>query len=240
VHEKGQPGEIWISTEQTNTHLCIEFTDSGSGVQSPNRIFDPFYTTKPVGKGTGLGLSICYGIVKEHGGEIRVRNSPPHGATFTVALPIQPVSRLPHVGKTSRAVVSAPRAAGKVLLVDDEEAVLHLEREILVSRGVLVVTARTPREAINLLERESVDVAVMDMKMPGDLSTAALYAWIEQNRPQLATRMIFTASNSAAEEAAVIVRKSGCPLVAKPFAVEDFWNAVHTALTADIASLQKR
>ena len=54
---------------------AVTDTDSGPGVQSPSRIFDPFYTTKPVGKGTGLGLSICYGIVKEHGGEIQVRSN---------------------------------------------------------------------------------------------------------------------------------------------------------------------
>ena len=51
-----------------------EFQDSGPGIKEPNRIFDPFYTTKSVGKGTGLGLSICYGIVKEHGGDISARN----------------------------------------------------------------------------------------------------------------------------------------------------------------------
>ena len=50
----------------TGTVCVVEFTDSGPGVRDTNRIFDPFYTTKPVGKGTGLGLSICYGIVKEH------------------------------------------------------------------------------------------------------------------------------------------------------------------------------
>ena len=65
----------------------MEFTDSGPGVKNPHKIFDPFYTTKPVGKGTGLGLSICYGIVKEHDGEIHVRNSPPRGASSRIILP---------------------------------------------------------------------------------------------------------------------------------------------------------
>ncbi len=237
VLERGGSGEIWISTQQAENLLCAEFTDNGAGVQNPNRIFDPFYTTKPVGKGTGLGLSICYGIVKEHGGDIRVRNSPPRGASFTVVLPIQPVSRLPHSRRTSRASASG---AGKVLLVDDEEAVLRLEEEILVSRGVSVVMARSAREAIEALGRESVDAAVMDMKMPGELSTAALYGWIEQNRPELSARMIFTASDATGAEAACTMRQSGCPVLAKPFPVEDFWNAVQKALTADVSSLQKR
>ena len=92
IQEKGGPGEIWIRTEVVGNRLRVELTDNGPGVQNPHRIFDPFYTTKAVGKGTGLGLSICYGIVKEHGGEIQVRNSPPRGATFTITLPLLVVS----------------------------------------------------------------------------------------------------------------------------------------------------
>ncbi|HEV3481055.1 MAG TPA: ATP-binding protein [Candidatus Acidoferrales bacterium] len=88
IQETGAPGEITIRTEVTGNRLCIEFRDNGPGVTNPHRVFDPFYTTKPVGKGTGLGLSICYGIVKEHGGEIRVRNVEPRGAAFTVTLPL--------------------------------------------------------------------------------------------------------------------------------------------------------
>jgi signal transduction histidine kinase len=71
-------------------NLRIEITDNGPGVTNLHRVFDPFYTTKPVGKGTGLGLSICYGIVKEHGGEIQARNESPAGATFSVTLPLAP------------------------------------------------------------------------------------------------------------------------------------------------------
>jgi len=76
--------------------------------------------------------------------------------------------------------------------------------------------------------------------MPGEISTTALYGWIEQNRPELAARMIFTASDSTGAEAARMLRKSGCPLLAKPFPIEDFWYAVHRALTADVSSLQRR
>jgi PAS domain S-box-containing protein len=101
IQEKDGSGEIWIRTEVAGDKLRVEITDSGPGVSNENRIFDPFYTTKPVGKGTGLGLSICYGIVKEHGGDIQVRNSPPRGATFSITLPL-----LPAIKKFARAVQS--------------------------------------------------------------------------------------------------------------------------------------
>ena len=66
----------------------VSFRDNGHGISHPERIFDPFFTTKEVGKGTGLGLSICYGIVREHGGEILCHNNTGgEGATFVVRLP---------------------------------------------------------------------------------------------------------------------------------------------------------
>src|SRR5260370_4305879 len=76
IFEHSTEGDIWVCTRLDGDRICIEFTDSGPGVKDTSRVFDPFYTTKPVGKGTGLGLSICYGIITEHGGTIRVRNIP--------------------------------------------------------------------------------------------------------------------------------------------------------------------
>jgi two-component system NtrC family sensor kinase len=85
---EGSPqGELWVRTAKQADKFVIEFVDSGPGVKDPSKVFDPFYTTKPVGKGTGLGLSICYGIITEHGGQIRVSNLPPRGACFTIELP---------------------------------------------------------------------------------------------------------------------------------------------------------
>jgi len=80
-------GDLWVGTACREGKFIVEFLDSGPGVKDASRVFDPFYTTKPVGKGTGLGLSICYGIVTEHGGQIRVRNIPGKGACFTIELP---------------------------------------------------------------------------------------------------------------------------------------------------------
>ena len=89
ILEHAKDGELWVVSGVDEKSLFVELIDSGPGVKDPGRVFDPFYTTKPVGKGTGLGLSICYGIVTEHGGTIRVKNCPPRGASFRIELPMQ-------------------------------------------------------------------------------------------------------------------------------------------------------
>jgi two-component system NtrC family sensor kinase len=88
VHDVGRPARIEIMTAKAGDAVEVSFRDNGYGISHPDKIFDPFFTTKEVGKGTGLGLSICYGIVKEHGGEILCHNNPDgEGATFIVRFP---------------------------------------------------------------------------------------------------------------------------------------------------------
>jgi PAS domain S-box-containing protein len=89
VRETTRPARIEIRSARHGEFVEISFRDNGPGIPDPDIIFNPFFTTKDVGKGTGLGLSICYGIVREHGGEIIcINNSDSEGATFTVRLPI--------------------------------------------------------------------------------------------------------------------------------------------------------
>jgi signal transduction histidine kinase len=80
-------GTLTIKTLRDRANVVILFSDTGPGVKEPSRVFDPFYTTKPIGKGTGLGLSICFGIVQEHGGRILCYNGQEGGAVFRVELP---------------------------------------------------------------------------------------------------------------------------------------------------------
>ena len=91
VHEVGRSARIEITSTKVEDFVEVSFSDNGNGISHPDKIFDPFFTTKEVGKGTGLGLSICYGIVKEHGGEIHCHNNiAGQGATFIVRLPAAP------------------------------------------------------------------------------------------------------------------------------------------------------
>jgi signal transduction histidine kinase len=87
--ESSEYKSIRVEATRRGERVVLCFDDSGPGFTDTNRAFDPFYTTKPVGKGTGLGLSICYGIVKEHGGEISAANLEPNGARITLELPLQ-------------------------------------------------------------------------------------------------------------------------------------------------------
>jgi two-component system NtrC family sensor kinase len=227
VLEKSDCGEIWIRSGIEGRNLFVEFTDSGPGVRDASRVFDPFYTTKPVGKGTGLGLSICYGIITEHGGTVQVRNSPPRGATFLLKLPLH------FAASPLRSTVARPNDAvfkGRILLVDDEEDVLDLEREVLVTRGFSILVAHSGREAQQCLKKETVDLVVTDVKMPGEVSGRDLYEWIVEHRPELASRVLFTMSSTRPEEMNNLLQESGCGVVQKPFEVETFARAVQQVL----------
>jgi two-component system NtrC family sensor kinase len=85
-------GTLTVRTLFEKGKVVILFSDTGPGMRDPNLVFDPFYTTKPVGKGTGLGLSICYGLVRDQGGEISCYNRPEGGATFRIELPAAPAA----------------------------------------------------------------------------------------------------------------------------------------------------
>ena len=80
-------GSLEITAHQQGNEAILQFSDSGPGLREPERVFDPFYTTKPIGKGTGLGLSVAYGVIQDHGGQITCQNKPEGGALFVVRFP---------------------------------------------------------------------------------------------------------------------------------------------------------
>ncbi|HEV3510065.1 MAG TPA: ATP-binding protein [Candidatus Sulfotelmatobacter sp.] len=86
--EEAGGGSLQITAMRHRSEIVLQFSDNGPGLRDPERVFDPFYTTKPVGKGTGLGLSAVYGVIQDHNGQITCRNQPQGGALFTIRLPI--------------------------------------------------------------------------------------------------------------------------------------------------------
>jgi two-component system, NtrC family, sensor kinase len=200
--------------------VVSSFHDSGPGIVDPKHVFDPFYTTKGVGKGTGLGLSICYGIVKEHGGEISAQNHPAGGALLQVRLPLA-VGEKP-VTESDRIVARREsRLQGAVLLVDDEEAVLDFEREVLAAAGLKVATALSGADAIRTLEKADFDVVLLDSKIPGELSSEDVFHWIEQNRTELVPRTVLVLSNVSDPGVRVFVDATKILCLVKPFEVAD-------------------
>jgi two-component system, NtrC family, sensor kinase len=89
--EEVSGGTLTVRTFSERGNVVILFSDTGPGISEPRLVFDPFYTTKPVGKGTGLGLSICYGLIRDHGGHISCYNRSEGGATFRIEIPAVPV-----------------------------------------------------------------------------------------------------------------------------------------------------
>ncbi len=227
--ETGTGGTLAVRIYAKEQHVCAEFRDSGPGIKEPNRIFDPFYTTKTVGKGTGLGLSICYGIVKEHGGDISAHNSKDGGAIVEVRLPAAEQTALPeNAGSTPRREFAI---SGRILLVEDEEAVLEFERDVLTGAGAQVVTLMSAEEVKLRLGQEPFDALIMNGKMPGGWSIPDVYRWIKENTPGMEKSLLFTFSSVAEPDTRSFLQENNIPSLVKPFEVADLIAQARRLLT---------
>jgi PAS domain S-box-containing protein len=222
ILETGHTGKLRIRIGCEGGHVCTQFADDGAGIKDPKRIFDPFYTTKGVGKGTGLGLSICYGIVKEHGGDITANNAPNGGAVIEVRLPAAASDKIePELPKP------APRqhegaTHGRVLLVEEEEAVLEFERDVLAGAGATVVTARTSQDVKTRLLSEPFDALIMNGNMPGQWNTKEAYQWLKENCPGMEAHVLFTFSNGVETgNGRSFLQENDVPCLVKPFEVAE-------------------
>lgn len=227
VLEGASDGDIWVRTGVRGDRLTVEFTDSGPGVREPSRVFDPFYTTKPVGKGTGLGLSICYGIVTEHGGTIRVRNVQPQGASFAIELPFQAAEKTQKPGAWR---LAAPTREGRVLLIDRDQSVLEAVGAILRGRGHTVRATGVLGDAHRALQEQEFDLIVADMQSCGAAGQTGLHAWLLANRPELAPRVILMRATTPSAAWSEQTREA-LQVLQKPFKAGDLLAAVEAALS---------
>jgi two-component system NtrC family sensor kinase len=216
--EASGSGVLKVRVFKKDAFVCVEFGDSGPGIKDPSRIFDPFYTTKSVGKGTGLGLSICYGIVKEHGGEIVARNREDGGATIEVRLLASEKSAAPESAAPTR---RESMLAGRVLLVEDEESVMEFERDVLVGAGAEVNTSMSVDDTKERLLHGPFDVIVMNGRMPGGCSAPEIYDWIVKNCPGMEKRLLLTFSTVIDAQTRSFLQEHAVPSLAKPFEVAD-------------------
>src|SRR5271155_967089 len=228
--ESSGSGVLKVNVFRKDAYVCVEFADSGPGIKDPNRIFDPFYTTKSVGKGTGLGLSICYGIVKEHGGEIVARNRDEGGATIEVRLLASEKAALPELLSSTR---RESVLHGRALRVAEEEAVMEFERDVLVGAGADVTTSMSVHDTQDRLRQNSFDVIVMNGRMPGGVSAREMYEWIAKTRPGQEKGLLLTFSTMTDAETRSFLQEQTVPSLAKPFEVADLIAQVRTLSQRD-------
>jgi signal transduction histidine kinase/ActR/RegA family two-component response regulator len=245
-------GEIAITTrlEPDPDRIIIDVADNGSGLRDEDllRVFDPFFTTRDVGQGTGLGLSVCYGIVREHGGQIAARNGSTGGALFTIELPVMAESLAAVTAAiTSESSIGLPRPLAaftpsplpaptmpgeiaqsrrrRLLVVDDEESNAALVRRVLVSAGYDVESTTLSRRALVMIERTTYDAVIADVKMP-ELSGQELYGRVCQIRPEMARRFIFITGDIDGEDTREFLDQTRCTYLMKPFNLERLTTAV--------------
>ena len=165
---KGYPGAV-------GDQAMIEVSDDGPGIPPDvmAKIFEPFFTTKPVGEGTGLGLATVYGIVKQSDGWIAVDSKPGEGAAFRIFLPVHVPSAAapaePVAVQPKRPVARDLSGAGRILFVEDEDAVRGVAAKLLRARGYEVIEAASGEEALELAETHAgeIDLMISDVVMPG-------------------------------------------------------------------------
>jgi two-component system cell cycle sensor histidine kinase/response regulator CckA len=155
----------------------IEVADNGPGIPQDirDKIFDPFFTTKPVGEGTGLGLATVYGIVRQADGWVHLESTPGMGAAFRIFLPVYIPS--PEAVAAAAAATPAPQrppardlsGVGRILFVEDEDAVRVVAARLLRARGYEVLEAADGEEALELAEEYAgqIDLLISDVIMPG-------------------------------------------------------------------------
>jgi CheY-like chemotaxis protein len=140
--------------------------DTGAGIDRSvlDRIFDPFFTTKKPGEGTGLGLSVVHGIVRGHGGAVTVESEPGKGATFHVFLPRADTTS----GDVDALEPETPTGKERILLVDDEPALVEMGREVLESLGYQVTATTDPLDALRMFREQpdAFDLVITDQTMP--------------------------------------------------------------------------
>ena len=215
----------------------IEVSDDGPGIppEVMDKIFDPFFTTKPVGEGTGLGLATVYGIVKQADGWIHVDSKPGEGATFRIFLPTYTppaISEAPPV-QPARAKPKARdlSGAGRILFVEDEDAVRGVAARLLRARGYEVLEAEDGEKALEICEANAgqIDLLISDVIMPG-LDGPSL---LKKARPYLGNApVMFISGYAEAEFSELLEDEPGVTFLPKPIDIKSLAERVKQQLQA--------
>jgi len=226
-------GLLSISTKSTggdDPRILVTVRDTGQGMDADvaSRIFEPFFTTKEIGKGSGLGLSQVYGFVRQSGGEVTVTSAPGEGAVFEVSLPLSQAALSQRGGGDE--TTEAARGSERVLVVEDDPAVLAMAVETLEGLGYQVTTADTAAAALKRLKsRKAFDLLFSDVVMPGGVNGVELAHAALKVRPEL---KVLLTSGYVGDEAASWANEF--PMIDKPYLGPALAAKVRAVLDAEV------
>ena len=215
-------------------YVRIDVADTGTGIppEIVDRIFEPFFSTKPIGQGTGLGLSTVYGIVRQSGGYIVLDSKPGQGTTFSIFLPRHAET----AGAAARRDDDEEAArdltgAGTILLVEDEDAVRLFGARALRNKGYKVIEARSGEAALDILaqDAEAIDLLITDVVMP-EMDGPALVEKVRADRPDIKVLFISGYAETGFRQQA---RDAGTlQFLPKPFSLKQLAGKVKDMLEA--------
>jgi PAS domain S-box-containing protein len=213
---------------ELGNYACLAVVDSGVGMDADltKKIFDPFFTTKEQGKGTGMGLSVVHGIVRSNGGAIQIYSRPGEGSQFYVYLPIIKSVFEKQIIQNENNVQPG---TGKILLVDDEKAIITMERRMLERLGYQVTSHTSSLEALEAFRENPAkfDLVITDMAMP-NMPGDKLSAELTKIRPDIPVLLCTGYSETMSEEKAASIGIKGFLL--KPIGMKDLAQKVREIL----------
>jgi len=223
IHASGRP-EL-----PPGSYVLLAVSDSGVGMDEETRqhIFEPFYTTKPLGEGTGLGLSTVYGIVKQGGGWIYVYSEPGQGTTFRIYWP--PTEAAANSGNVPQQGPAELNGTETLLLLEDEKDVRELATSLLSSRGYNVLEAATGDSALQISRDypDRIHALVTDVVLPG-MNGRQVAERLQSERPEL--RVLYTSGYTQAAIAHRGVLEEGVAFIPKPYTPDDLAAKVREVL----------
>lgn len=214
-------------------YVCACVTDTGTGMPPEiiDKIFDPFFTTKAPGKGTGLGLSTVNGIVKSHGGFVKIFSKVGRGSSFQIYLPATPEEKK---DAAEEIAAKAPSGHGELLLiVDDEENIRTITRDLLVKYGYQVITANdgTDATAQYALHQKDICAVITDLEMPL-MNGVTLIQVLKKMNPDVAVLVStgFMSKEGMESRVADLERLGIRTILKKPYTTEKILHAIHELL----------
>lgn len=217
IKEIHRNGKLKINIRLFSNKVRIEFSDNGPGMPSENisKIFEPFFTTKTDGKGTGLGLSICYGIIKEHKGEIWAESEIGKGTSIFIEIPIRSVDVKKEKIKSEEEVYLDLKGKN-ILIIDDEPSIIDMLSKFFKLQQCSVETCLNGREALKKLIMEPFDFIICDIKMPG-IDGIEFYRLLKEKGFSGLDRIIFITGDVINPNTEEFLNSIRNPYLIKPF-----------------------